>query len=67
MSPFPSAPVRRNKLILRGKLGQTIFMALLVGLIYLRIGTGPTSIQGRTGALFFLTVQCECGSCTQPV
>eukprot|EP00741_Cyanophora_paradoxa_P002580 tig00000605_g2503.t1 len=47
--------VLRNKLILRAKLAQTLFMALLCGLIYLRVGTDQYSIQNRNGALFFIT------------
>lgn len=46
----------RNRMILRAKLGQGIFMGLLVGLVYLDLGTNQKAIQDRTGALFFLAV-----------
>eukprot|EP00741_Cyanophora_paradoxa_P002545 tig00000605_g2469.t1 len=48
--------VFRNRLILRAKFGQMLFMALLCGLIYLRVGTDQYSIQNRNGAMFFIAV-----------
>lgn len=47
----------RNKLILRGKLAQTIFLSLIVGLIYLNITSDLRGVQDRQGSLFFLVVQ----------
>lgn len=47
----------RNKLLLKGKLAQTIFLSLVVGLIYLNIGNDFASVQDRLGSLFFLVVQ----------
>lgn len=35
----------RNRMILRAKLGQGIFMGLLVGLVYLDLGTNQKAIQ----------------------
>jgi len=46
----------RNRLILRAKVGQSIFMGLLVGLIYRDLKHNQKSIQDRTGALFFISV-----------
>lgn len=46
----------RNKLIVQGKLGQTLFNALVIGLIYLNINKDQSSVQNRTGALFFVAV-----------
>mmetsp|Transcript_20390 Transcript_20390/g.49326 ORF Transcript_20390/g.49326 Transcript_20390/m.49326 type:complete len:724 (-) Transcript_20390:11-2182(-) len=46
----------RNKLLLRAKLGQSIFMALLVGLIFRDLKLTQQSIQDRTGAMFFVSV-----------
>uniref|UniRef100_A0A7S4NXY8 ABC transporter domain-containing protein n=1 Tax=Guillardia theta TaxID=55529 RepID=A0A7S4NXY8_GUITH len=46
----------RNRLILRAKIGQSLFMGLLVGLIYRDLQTNQRSIQDRTGALFFVSV-----------
>jgi ABC-type multidrug transport system permease subunit len=46
----------RNRLLLRAKFGQSIFMALLVGLIFRALKATQQSIQDRTGALFFISV-----------
>ncbi|EKX39026.1 hypothetical protein GUITHDRAFT_58672, partial [Guillardia theta CCMP2712] len=46
----------RNRLILRAKIGQSLFMGLLMGLIYRDLQTNQKSIQNRTGALFFVSV-----------
>lgn len=44
----------RNPLILKASFGQTMFMSLLVGLIWLRIDNDQSTIQDRNGALFFM-------------
>jgi hypothetical protein len=44
----------RNPLMIRAAFGQTIFMALLCGLIYLNLGNDQTSTQDRQGSLFFI-------------
>ena len=49
----------RNKLIVKGKLAQTIFLSLVIGLIYLQVDNDQTGVQDRTGSLFFITVNCE--------
>lgn len=46
----------RNPLIVKAKFGQTLFMALLLGLLYLQLGLDQEDIQNRQGALFFVTV-----------
>ena len=46
----------RNPLIVKAKFGQTLFMALLLGLLYLQLGLDQEDIQNRQGALFFITV-----------
>ncbi|KAI9159194.1 hypothetical protein H9P43_008531 [Blastocladiella emersonii ATCC 22665] len=48
----------RNKLIIKAKLGQSLFMAVLLGLLYLNIPgrKAATQIQDRSGVLFFLAV-----------
>jgi ABC-type multidrug transport system permease subunit len=46
----------RNKLIVKAKLGQTLFLGILVGLIFLQLGDDQRSIQNRNGSLFFLAV-----------
>eukprot|EP00128_Syssomonas_multiformis_P002226 Colp12_sorted_trinity150504_noHs@14765 len=52
----------RNKLIVKAKIGQTIFFSILVGLIFLRLGHTQSSIQDRQGALFFLAVNAVMSS-----
>ena len=44
----------RNPLVTYAQLGQTLFMALLVGTIYFQIGDDQGSIQDRVGSLFFM-------------
>lgn len=48
----------RNKLMLQVKFFQTIVVALLAGLTFLRIPTRPAyaQVQDRTGALFFIVM-----------
>lgn len=43
----------RTPFVTRARLFQTVFVALLVGLLYLQIGYGQASVQNREGALFF--------------
>jgi hypothetical protein len=50
----------RNPLVTKGKLGQTIFFGILVGLIYLRIDNDLESVQDRQGSLFFIVVNGGC-------
>jgi len=52
----------RNPLVLKGKLGQTIFLSLIVGLIYLNIASDARGVQDRQGSLFFIIVQTMFGS-----
>ncbi len=40
----------------KAKVIQTLVLALLVGLLYLRVGDDQASIQDREGALFFIVV-----------
>lgn len=49
----------RNALILKGKAGQTLFLSLIVGLIYLRIKDDYRGVQDRQGSLFFVVVQAR--------
>jgi len=44
----------RSPLKIRASMFQTIFLALLIGLIYLQQSFDVSSIQNRTGALFFI-------------
>ncbi|KXZ56662.1 hypothetical protein GPECTOR_1g597 [Gonium pectorale] len=52
----------RNPLVAKGKLAQTIFLSVVVGLIFLRIGDDQRGVQDRQGSLFFLVVQGMFGS-----
>ncbi|TPX54723.1 hypothetical protein PhCBS80983_g05801 [Powellomyces hirtus] len=49
---------KRNPLILRAKLGQTLILSLIIGLLYLNTKdkTGFAANQNRTGVLFFLVI-----------
>lgn len=46
----------REPMHFRATIGQFLFISLLVGLIYLRLGKTETDVQNRAGALFFLVV-----------
>jgi len=46
----------RNPLTFRARMGQTIVMSILTGLVYLRLGHDQTNISDRTGALFFTII-----------
>jgi ATP-binding cassette subfamily G (WHITE) protein 1 len=46
----------RNKLMLKGRFAQTIFLGVLMGLIFLQLGTDQRGIQDREGSLFFVAV-----------
>jgi len=46
----------RNKLMLKGRFAQTLFLSILMGLIYLQLGTDQRGIQDREGSLFFVAV-----------
>lgn len=52
----------RNQLIIKGKAAQTIFLSLVIGLIYLQIPNDLVGVQDRQGSLFFLVVQALFGS-----
>ncbi|KAG2442858.1 hypothetical protein HXX76_002937 [Chlamydomonas incerta] len=52
----------RNPLVFRGKLAQTIFLSLVVGLIYLQLSDDLAGVQDRQGSLFFLVVEGLFGS-----
>jgi len=43
----------RNKLMLKGRFAQTLFLGVLMGLIYLQLGNDQRGIQDREGSLFF--------------
>jgi hypothetical protein len=49
----------RNPLNFKGRLAQTIFLSLVFGLIFLRLGNDMKGVQSRSGSLFFLITQCE--------
>ena len=57
----------RNPLVVRASAGQTIFLALIMGLMYLRIGHGQSTVQDRLGSLFFVLVNLAMSSTTQVV
>lgn len=52
----------RNQLILKGKIGQSLVLSLIVGLIYLQVNDNLAGVQDRTGSLFFVVVQAVFGA-----
>jgi len=46
----------RNKLMLRGRLAQTLFLSVVIGLIFLQLTNDQRGIQDREGSLFFIAV-----------
>ncbi|OQR96646.1 ATP-binding Cassette (ABC) Superfamily [Thraustotheca clavata] len=46
----------RDKMAFRARFGQSIVIALLAGLIYLRLDMSQSAIQSYLGALFFITL-----------
>jgi len=51
---------------LRAGVGQVVFIAVVMGLIYLRLGHTNTNINDRTGALFFAVVFTSFGGILGP-
>lgn len=54
--------VARDRLLFFARLFQTVIMAVLVGLIYFRIGYNQRNIQDRTGVLFFSMLNMTMGT-----
>eukprot|EP00475_Leptophrys_vorax_P003406 TRINITY_DN12009_c0_g1_i1.p1 TRINITY_DN12009_c0_g1~~TRINITY_DN12009_c0_g1_i1.p1 ORF type:complete len:643 (+),score=189.13 TRINITY_DN12009_c0_g1_i1:173-1930(+) len=54
--------VSRDKFATVIRLFQTLFFAILVGLIYLNLGNGQASIVSRVGLLFFLCINQAFGA-----
>ncbi len=46
----------RTPMLVKARVVQTIFIGLLVGIIYLNIGYSQASVQNRTGVLFLVLV-----------
>lgn len=51
----------RDPMMTYARLMQTLFLALVVGFLYLRVGDDQRSIQDREGALFFIVVNQAMG------
>ncbi|MEW5318453.1 MAG: hypothetical protein WDW38_009674 [Sanguina aurantia] len=47
----------RNSLILKAKVAQTIFLSLIVALIYINVKPDAVGVGNREGSLFFIIVQ----------
>ena len=57
--------IKRNPIFLRGRLGQTIFFAFLIGSLYFQLGQDPHNardIGNRFGAFMFLSISQWMGS-----
>jgi len=52
----------RNKLLLRGRLMQTLVMAVMVSLIYLNVRHDQRGVQDRQGFLFFIVANGVMGA-----
>ena len=52
----------RNPLQVRAMIGQTVFLALIMGLLYLRVKDGQSTSSDRLGCLFFVLVNQGMGS-----
>lgn len=48
--------VRRDPMLTKARIGQTLFLGLIVGLIYLRAENNQEGVQNRTGSAFFVIV-----------
>jgi len=48
--------ITRHPLAFKARVGQTIAVSILTGLVYLRLGNSQTNITDREGALFFMTL-----------
>lgn len=48
--------ISRHPLLTKARIGQTIFLGLIVGLIYLRTENDQQGVQNRTGSAFFVVV-----------
>jgi len=57
----------REPLKIRAQLGQSLFISILIGLIYLQISDGQTSIQDRLGSMFFILISNSLGAVTNLV
>eukprot|EP00162_Nutomonas_longa_P015972 comp22458_c0_seq3/m.55306 comp22458_c0_seq3/g.55306 ORF comp22458_c0_seq3/g.55306 comp22458_c0_seq3/m.55306 type:complete len:539 (+) comp22458_c0_seq3:438-2054(+) len=58
----------REPLLFQARVFQTIVMALLAGLIYLRLGRGTqVAVQDRTGAIFFTMVSTAFSNMNGPM
>ena len=56
----------REPAALRAGLGQVVFISVIMGLIYLRLGYTNTNMSDRTGALFFAVVFMSFGGILGP-
>lgn len=46
--------IARNPFLLKARFGQAVFIALIAGFIFFRVGHNQTAVQDRRGALFFM-------------
>ncbi|CAM9549700.1 unnamed protein product [Heterosigma akashiwo] len=52
----------RDPLLTKARLGQSVVVSLLVGLIYLQLGSSQADVQNKMGAAFFIVInQCILG------
>ncbi len=54
--------VTRNKMLFRGRLVRSIVLGTLIGIVYSKVTNNQTSIQDKTGAVFFALIQTAIAS-----
>jgi len=54
--------ILRDRMLTMARLFQTVVMAVLVGLIFLRLGYFQSNVQDRIGAIFFILLNSIMGS-----
>eukprot|EP00386_Alphamonas_edax_P006285 GDKI01020409.1.p1 GENE.GDKI01020409.1~~GDKI01020409.1.p1 ORF type:complete len:748 (-),score=215.91 GDKI01020409.1:73-2316(-) len=47
---------RRDPVLFRARLGQSVVLGLIMGLVYIRLDNTQTAVQSRNGAIFFLLI-----------
>jgi len=58
--------MKRNPILFKGRIAQTIFMALLTGFLYFNLSDNYDDVYNRNGAFFFITMN-QFMSSMQPV
>lgn len=57
--------IRRDPMLFKARMGQSIILGLLCGLIWLQLSDGQTQVQDRVGVLFFFILNQAMGNIMQ--